>query len=150
MAFDRDEVIIGHGKHIAYSDDGVTYTTVDGTVDISLPERELGATEITNDDSPNFHKDYIPGLYEPGKVNFTYRYTKTQFAALETIYQKANTAATRGDATKTWKVTLPDASTAVFNGFLTSHNLPIDGGEDSPVVEGEIQVIGLMTWTNGA
>lgn len=151
MAFDRAETIIGAGKRLAYcATSNGTFISVFGTVDISLPERELGVSEITNDDSPDFHKDYIPGLYEPGTIPFTYRYTKTQFALLEAIYQLATVAATRASATKYWKVTLGDGSVAAFQGFLTKHDLPVEGEEDSPVVECELQVIGKMTWTSGA
>jgi hypothetical protein len=146
--FDADEAIISHGKHIAYSDtEGGTYTNVDGTVDVNLPERELGGSEITNDDSPDFHKDYIPGMYEPGTTGFTYRYNKTTFEALETIYQLASASGTRLQATKWWLVTIPDGSTAKFRGFLTAHNLPMEGAEDSPVVECEIQVRGKIAYT---
>jgi hypothetical protein len=145
---DRDEVIIPHGKHIAYSDTlGGSYTNVDGTVDVNLPERELGASEITNDDSPDFHKDYIPGMYEPGTVGFTYRYNKTGFAALETIFQLASATGTRASATKYWKVTIPDGgSTAIFRGFMTAHTLPMEGDEDSPIVEVELQVNGKIAY----
>ena len=146
MPIDNDEVIIGHGKHIAHSADGVTYSDVAGTIEVNLPERELGAAEITNDDSPDFTKEYMPGMYEPGTVSFTYRYNKTGFAALEAIYQLATVAATRGSATKFWKVTLPDGSESTFKGFLTAHNLPVEG-EDSPIVEAEIQIVGKMVYT---
>lgn len=157
MPFAREQVIIGHAKRLAYSEDIAipSYTDVFGTIDVSLPERELGATEITNDDSPDFHKDYIEGMYEPGTIGFSYRYTKSQFTAMEAIYQLASAVATRGSAvagksTKKWRVTLPDGSVATFRGFLTAHNLPIEGSEDSPVVEGEIQCIGKMTWVSAA
>jgi len=146
---DNSEVIIGHAKKLFYSDDGLAWTKVRGTIEVNLPERELIASEITNDDSPDYTKEYIPGMYEPGTVGFTYRYNKTGFAALETIFQLASASGTRDQAVKTWKVELPDGSTAVFDGFLTSHNLPIEG-EDSPVVEGEIQIVGKMTWTSSS
>lgn len=149
MAYDRTEHILGYGKHLFYGAANPATTPVYGTIDIQLPERELGTAEITNDDSPNYHKDYIPALYEPGKVPFTYRYGRTLFAALEAIFLLASVTATRASATKWWKVTLPDGSTAVFQGFLTKHDLPTQL-EDSPVVEAEIQVIGMMTFTAGA
>ena len=150
MPYARDEHIIGHAKQLSYGDTLVGATTrVFGTREVNLPERELGTAEVTNDDTPDFHKDYIPGLYEPGTVSFTYLYAKSQFAALEAIYQLATVAATRASATKFWKVTLPDASTATFKGFLTKHDLPMET-EDEVVVEAEIQVVGKITFTAGA
>lgn len=150
MAYNRAEHMIGYGKKLAYGDTLIAATTeIDGTQEVNLPERELGTAEITNDDSPDFHKDYMPGLYEPGNVSFTYVYGRTIFAAVETIFQLANAAGTRASATKFWKVTLPDLSTASFQGFLVKHDLPAEL-EDAVVVEGEIQVIGKITFTPAA
>jgi hypothetical protein len=150
MAYERDEHILGFGKKLAYSATlGGTYIEIDGTQEVNLPERELGAAETTNDDSAAFHKDYIPSLYEPGTVSFTYVYGKTVFAAVEAVFQLASVAATRADASKFWKVTLSDGSIAAFQGFITKHDLPAEL-EDAIVVEGEIQVVGPMTFTAAA
>ncbi len=152
MAFTRSEVILGYGKHIAYADSaGGSYTNVDGTQDIQLPERELGESEITNDDSGDYHRDFIPALYDAGVVTFTYVYTKSQFAALDTIFQLGTTANGRGLGTggcqKYWKVTLPDGSTAKFTGYLRKHDLPTTIDE-SPVVNVEIRVNSKMTYSS--
>lgn len=150
MAFDRTQTIIPFGKRIAYSDtSGGSYTSVFGTIEVDLPDRDLGKAEITNDDSTLRHKDYIPGLYEPGTIKVTYRYTRTQFAALETIFQLATVQSTVASATKYWKTTLPDGSTALVQGFIVKHSLPMDL-ESSPAVELEIQCLGAMTWTSGS
>ncbi len=150
MPFERDEIINSHGKRIAYSDTLIgTYTPVFGTVDMNLPERELEEEEVTNDDSPDFTKDFEPALYDPGTVGVTYKYTKTQFTALEALFQLATAALTRGDATKFWKITLVDGSTGIFQGYLKAHNLPLEGAT-TPQVEGEIRVKGKVTWAAGA
>lgn len=141
MAFDNTTAQIGYGKHLAYSDtSNGSYTTIDGTVEINLPERELGSSESTNDDSPDYHKQMVPTLFDPGSVKFSYRYNKTQFATVDTIFL-ARTL-------KYFKVTLPDNSTAIFPGFLMKHDLPV-AIEDVLTVEGEIQVTGKMAWTAG-
>lgn len=142
--FNRDEAIIGQGKQLSYSDtEEGEYTTIGGTVEINLPERELASEEITNDDSPDRHKDYIPGLFEPGTTSFTYIYGKTQFAQIETVYQLAKDPATVPQATKFWKFALPDGSIASWRGFITKHNLPTEI-EKAVTVEGEMQVIGAV------
>lgn len=144
---DSTDPIIGHGKSLAYSDtEQGQYTPIPKTIEVNLPERELSASETTNDDSADFHKEYIPGLYEPGTVSFTYRYTAAGFAIVEDLYALAQDAGTRSDAIKWWKVTLPDGSTAVFQGFITANNLPAEQ-EDALVSEGELQVTGPMTFT---
>lgn len=141
------EYIISHGKHIAYSDtENGTYVTIEDTREISFPEAELGSAETTNDSTPDFRKDYIPGLYEPGTISFTYVYGKTQFAAIEALFQLASVAGTRNSATKYWKITLSDGSTGIVRGFLTKHTLPGSEGEDVHVCECEIQCRGKLTF----
>jgi hypothetical protein len=156
MPFNRNEVTPAIGKQLAYADTlAGTYTRIFGTQEINLPERELGNDEITNDDSPDFHKDYVPGLYEPGTVSFSYVYGKTQFAAVEALFQLATVAANRSattgslNPTKYWKATLADGSVAAFKGWVTKHDLPTEI-EGQLIVEGEIQTSGKMSFTAGA
>jgi hypothetical protein len=149
--FDRDQAIIGHGKKLSWSDTlAGTYVKFAGTIDIDLPSRELGAAEITNDDSEDFHKDYQPGMYEPGTLPFTYTYSAEGFAAIETLFQLATVAATRPTATKFWKIELPDGAVASFRGFLTKNDWPSPGQDETAECEAEIQVIGKMTFTEPA
>lgn len=150
MPFDRDEVEIGYGKKLEYSDNGTSgWTQVFGTIDIQLPQRELGEAEITNDDSEDFHRDFIPGLYDPGVAPFTYVYTDSVFAGLETLFQLASVRATRAAATKYWRTTLADGSTKVYRGFLKKHDLPVDV-DGVPTCEAEIRVSGKMTTASGS
>ena len=116
----------------------------------TFPERELSsAEEVTNDDSPDRHKEYIPGLYEPGTMSFSYRYGKSAFASMETVFMGASVAgATPADSIKFWTYTLPDGSVAKWRGFITSHKLPAEL-EGVLTVEGEMQVIGKVTFSAG-
>ena len=144
MPFDANEAIIGYGKKLSYGG-----TQIPGTVQVDLPERELAAEEVTNDDSPDRHKEYIPGLYEPGTMGFSYRYGKTAFAAMETVFMGASVAgATPDSAIKDWVYTLPDGSSASWRGFITSHKLPAEL-EGVLTVEGEMQVVGKVTFSAG-
>jgi hypothetical protein len=148
MPYTPSEHNIGHGKKLEFSDASnfSSPTQIFGTVSVPLPERELGASEKTNDDSPDYHKEYQPGLYEPGTVDFTYNYAKTEFEKVETLFALAQVAATRASATKYWRLTLPDGSTAVWQGFITANNLPAEQ-EDTLVCEASMQVTGKMTFT---
>jgi len=145
--FNPAEAIIGFGKQIAYCDTvNGTYIKVAGSQDITTPERELGKAETTNDDSEDFTKDYQPALYEPGTASFKYVYGATQYAALDAVFLLATVAATRPQATKFWKVTLPDGATKTFKGFLTKHSDPLEM-EGTVIVECEIQVRSKVTYT---
>lgn len=87
-------------------------------------------------------------LYDPGTVTFTYTYTASQFAELETIFMLATDPETRPQASKQWRITLPDNSVSIVLGFLTKHDLPTEL-EDSPVVEAEVQCRGAMAYSAG-
>lgn len=150
MPYDRTQHIIGQGKKLEYSDtSGGTYTAIFGTIEINLPEREFAAEEITNDSTPDRLKDYIIGLGEPGEMDFTYAYGKTQFAAIEAVFALGYSTTTAATATKFWRYTLPDGSVASWRGFLTSHNLPAEI-EGQLVVEGSMQAVSKITFTAGA
>ncbi len=150
MPFARNEVTNAHGKRLSYSDTLIgARTEVFGTVDVNLPERELEEEDVTSDDSPDFTKEFDPALYDPGEVGFTYKYTKTQFTALETLFQLASAVLTRKDATKFWKILYPDGSSAIFQGYLKAHNLPGEGATTLQA-EGAIRVKGKVTWAAGA
>jgi hypothetical protein len=79
-------------------------------------------------------------------VSFSYRYAKTQYAAVEALLNLATVAANRAGATKFWKVTLPDGSVAAFRGFVSKNDLPLEQ-EDGPACEAEITVTSKMTFT---
>jgi hypothetical protein len=102
----------GFGSTLSFSDLGVTYTDVAQTVDLSGPEPEIGDVKITNNDSPNRSHEYMPGggLIEPGEQDFEVVYTKTQCAALYTMF---------GDGLEYfWRETYPDGSKWEYKGYI--------------------------------
>lgn len=150
-----EEAGIGFGKILEYTDvqangtPGTTWTKIPGTVEIETPDVELEAVETTNDDTHDFTKDYIVGLYEPGTLPFSYRYGKTAFAAIEAVYMLATVASTRKSATKFWRLTLPDGSKLQWKAFITKHGMPCEI-DDVLTVEGEMQVTSKRTFTAAA
>lgn len=144
---------INHGKKLYFRNTTEDeWTQIPKTVDFGLPDSELGSSEYTNDDSPDYHKQYQPGLYEPGTVEGTYIYSDDGFALLEELYQRATETANRQSdaetpATVLWKIELPSGSTSNFSGYVTKNTLPMDGQEDTSTCEFAIQVNGPATYT---
>ena len=151
MAYIPSEHTIGHGKKIEYAAVQAMTSAVQifGTTEINFPESELSATDFTNDDSPSYHKEYEPGMYEPGTVGFTYVFSKTEYTKVETIFQLATVTATRASAKKYFRITLADGSAVVFPGFITKNNVS-GAQEDGVMVEAEIQVTGPRVFTPAA
>lgn len=145
-----EDHIIGHGGSLGFCDtENGTYLLVRGTREVNLPERELGEAETTNDDSPDFHKENTPGMYDPGTVTASCVYQPTQFADIEELFQLSSAAGTRANATKYWKHTLPDGSVAAFRGWVKRNDMPREQ-EGEMVFEFEIRVVGKMTFTKPA
>lgn len=132
MPYSNTEHSIGHGYNVAYSDDGTTYTSIEGTFDVTPPERQLGSADITNDDTADNHKDSLPGLFDPGVCKFSYHYGKTQYAAVEAVFLARTN--------KYWKITAPDSSVRTFRGYITKHSEPTAGQEEAIQVDVEIQL----------
>lgn len=142
-----DKHRIGHGGALAYCDTANgTFISIKGTTEVNLPERELGEADHTNDDSPDFTKEMMPGMFDPGSVSASYIYQPDQFEDLETIFQLATVAATRGSATKFWKHTLPDGAVVAFKGWIKKHDMPRDQ-EGTMTVSMEIRATTIFDWT---
>lgn len=138
---------IGHRGALGYCDtvDG-DYIRVRGTQECNIPESELGESETTNDDSTDFHKEYIPGVFEPGNVTFTYVFQADQFSDIDVLRLLGSSLGTRASGTKFWRHFLPDGSKYQFRGWVKSNKLPRDQ-EGTIVCEAEIKVIGKTTFT---
>lgn len=85
-------------------------TPVAQTIDLPFPEPETGDAKITNNDSPDFTHEYIPGLIEPGVFEFEVIYKKDQYAGLA-AKQAARTI-------HDWVEEFPDGSGWGFPGYV--------------------------------
>lgn len=147
---------IGHGGKLSYCDTAIgTYIEIRGIQECNVPESELGESETTNDDSPDFHKEYTLGMYEPGTATFSYVFQPNQFGDIDALYMLASVAANRllrdaaNSPIKYWKHTTPDGSVHAFKGWVKSNKLPRDQ-EGTLVSEAEIRVIGKTAFTPAA
>lgn len=104
------EATVGYGSSLFYSVDGTAYTEVAQTVDLSGPEPEVGDVAITNNDSPDNTKEYIPGMIEPGEQEFEVVYKKAVCAALYGMFGNG--------ITYFWRELYPDGSKWEFKGYL--------------------------------
>jgi hypothetical protein len=146
-ALDENEATIGFNKKLEWSDtENGSYTRVSNTVDVDLPDRSLGEAEFTNDESPDFHRQFTPQLYDPGTLDFTYIYTDDAFEAIEELYATGMVAETRDEMTKWWKITIPTGAVCKFRGYVNKHGMPmtVDGINQ---VAASLRVSGKMTFT---
>ena len=102
----------GYGAQLGYSTTGSDYTNIAQTVDLTGPEPEVGEVGITNNDSPDNTKEYMPGMIEPGTQEFELIYKKS---VCNTLYGMFGNG-----ITYFWKLEYPDGSSWTFKGFLKS------------------------------
>ncbi|HEV7299256.1 MAG TPA: phage tail tube protein [Tepidisphaeraceae bacterium] len=101
-----------YGSKIAVSATDASYVDIAQTVDLAGPSPEVGEISITNNDSPDNCKEYLPGMIEPGELEFEIVYEKEQCADLYAMFGD--------DIVYFWRETYPDGSTWKFKGFLKS------------------------------
>lgn len=119
-----------------------TYTDLAQVVRISPPDIGVSAVECTHLDSPNYAREYIPGLIEGGSCSFDLRFDKTEFNLLYGLLR----------ITEQWRVVFPDAATEAtsskveFDGFFTALGQAVNL-DDAVQAMGVIKVTGKPTFT---
>jgi len=106
------DATLGFGSQI-YKKNGsdADFVKIAQSKDLNSPESEIAKVKITNNDSPNNSQEYVPGLIDPGSLEFEWIYTKAQQAILYADWA-ARVAIS-------WKEVFPDGSGWTFTGFLT-------------------------------
>lgn len=131
---------IGHGSSLSYGSTATgSWTTIGMVEDIKVPEPEVDDVELTNQDSPNSYKEYIPGLIEGGQGEFDLIYNKTQQS---TLYGIVGTL-------QYFKIGLPDSSTMIWHGYLKKLGLEAPVGDKIASNGNIIKVTSKPTFTAG-
>lgn len=104
---------IGHTTSLSSNTAGSVATTSSWVLlseikNVSGPAPDVTDVEVTNLESPNFTKEFIPGLINGGEVSFDVSYFKT---ACATVYGLIRTSTA-------WKIILPDTSTWTWDGYI--------------------------------
>lgn len=105
---------IGKGHTLGYSAiPATTYTAVAQIQDGGFPTATVGSHEVTISDDAGVKR--IPGFPDAESVTFQCLYVKAGY----------NTILGLKGLDKTWKETLPDGSTMIWTGFITSVGMPV-------------------------
>lgn len=97
------DVLTSQGLALAYSEDGMSWTTVGELVDLDGPEVSTDVNERKLKSPANNFKRKCPGLIDPGEISFTVNLEKELVTAIYG-YQTARTILF-------WKVTCPALET---------------------------------------
>lgn len=132
--------IIGKGTTLGHATtSGGSYTTVSEVIDVNFPEPEAADVETSHYTTANGINEYMPGWVEGGDVEFEVNYNKVEYPLLQAIFK-----------TKLyWKITLPDASTLIFHGYINKLGGPIPN-KDRVTNKIKIKVLDIPAFVAGA
>lgn len=125
----------GYGSILSYGTLGGTADTPIGQVlDVSGPGIAVDDIEITNNDSDDEAKEYIPGLVDYGEVSFTL------------IYSGADPLTSILATMSVWELELPDGGSWGWNGYIKSigNEVPTNDGIKCSVA---IKISGKATFS---
>lgn len=117
------------------------YTNLVELLGVTPPTKSRASQQTTHHASPDQAHEYIPTIFEGGEVPFTYNWTKTGRAALDTAMAAGKTE---------YKVLYPDGSSELVLGFITelaTETFEVDGVMAG---SGTIKVSGLPVFTPAA
>lgn len=117
-----------------------TFTTVAEVGDVDGGEMTTDNEEVTNHDSPNGHKEYIPTLTDTGAISFpiNLKHDDATHIELKTL--------ARSKEIRNWKIIDPDAGDTAFYGpaFVSSYSQP---RPVAGVLRAEIELQPTGEWT---
>jgi hypothetical protein len=140
--------VIPYGGKVERSDDGTTaWEAIPEVKGLAIPTVTKEYPEVTNLDSPDGYREYIPGLKDAGEITIPCGYTEAGYAQ--------QTADEASGVAIFYKVTLPKAAgqttsgdTFEFQGFPVPS---VEGGDIGAPVNMNVvlRVTGAVEWTAG-
>lgn len=136
---------IGFGTTVQRGDvaTATNFAAIAELKDISGPDMEVDSLDATHQESPDDHKEHIPGLIDGGEVSFD--------------CQTVEGGATRGllitdlqaRTTRYWRTVYPSGGYWTYKGFVSgfSPSNPVQGIMTFGL---KIKVTGKPVWTNPA
>jgi hypothetical protein len=127
--------MLGAGSKLEVSIASV-YTLVAGVVGINGPDGTITDVDISNLQSPNVAKEFIPGMYDGGNVELDINFDGTQFSTLWGFYRTM----------QVWRITFSSGSKWDFSGYLNKlpTEIPLDDKVGAPC---SIKVTGKPSFT---
>ncbi len=108
---------IGYGSAIDISQDGGATWASAGQIsgDITPPSSTIDTVDATHMASPDFNKEFILGLSDPGQCSYPIHFNAN--SDVDQLYQGVRAARTRVKV----RITFPNATTWIFTGLLTGY-----------------------------
>lgn len=131
--------IAGPGFIVSTGTDGLAYTKIARIRDVKGPEQTTDSVEVTNQDSPDNYKEWLPTLLDGGTTSFPMSLLDGDAS------QAALLASQHSRAVDYWQVQIGTTGKSFFwQGFVTKFGFsgPV---HDVALVDVEIKVTGPVT-----
>lgn len=133
----------GFGTTVQYlSTAPSTYSDIGELVAVTPPNRSRETIDATHMASPDGHREFISSLRDGGEATLTFNYTEAGYLVLEELFDDDDPA--------TFKITLTDGATIVFDGLVTEHPIDDIAIDDKVGMSATIKVTGKPTYTAAA
>jgi hypothetical protein len=134
MSYQQSSAIIGAGASIAYcpTQNGA-YTIFLETIKVPTTAPNVAKVDVTNNQSPNYTKEKIPGFMDNDDISFTANYLRAQQTLIRGMLR-----------TKQWfQVTYSDGMSDTFYGWLSKIGASSDAPDNKITSDFSITVSGL-------
>jgi hypothetical protein len=112
----KTSATLGAGVEIGYSSiptaNPIVWTKIANLIDVTLPRNERDDVEISNHDSDDLRKEYIPGWNGATDLTAQWVYNKTDAATLQGFQADG--------VIRHWRALLPDSASENFTGYVKS------------------------------
>jgi hypothetical protein len=112
---------VSYGSTLKYDSGGGSYVAIAEVVSIDSPELDVTATEFTHLTSDNNHKEYKPGMVEPGQLGAEINYLKATITLLKGFVDNGTV--------QSWRIVSSQGSYLTFSGFMKTlkpFDVPLD------------------------
>lgn len=130
------------GSRLYYStDSGSNYTELTDLRSMGPPgDPEAPKVDVTPLNPTSNTREKRIGLFDSGMFSFKQYYNKTRYSALRTLF--TNRTLVR------WKITMPEGSTNVYDGYLSKCTSSDMGNPDDPLmIDCQVEITGAVTFT---
>lgn len=116
----ESEGMIGYGSKLSYSETSISgpWTEVAEVLECPPPSPEVDEAELTHQQSPDYYREFVATLIDPGDTEITLNYTPASHELAMTKIRQSIW----------WRIELPDGTTFDFKAYVksVSNENPID------------------------
>jgi hypothetical protein len=139
MSYTNSAAIIGAGTTIGYGSSPTgSFTQILETIKVPMSKPKVGSVETTNNNSPNYTEEKIPGFIKQGDISISANY-RADMQALVRAQLRVK---------QYFQVTFNDGSSDVFYGWISGIEAESPAPDQKITAMIDITITGISTYTS--